>query len=274
MPKITVNGLDLHVVVEGDGLPVVLLHGFPDSAALWRHQLPALVAAGHRVVAPDLRGFGASARPTDVDAYRMGVLVGDVLGILDRLGIERAAVVGHDWGAGLGWTLASLVPERVTRFAALSVGHASGYLSSMRQRQLSWYMLWFLFEGVAEEALPRDDWALLREWLGSPVDLDRYVVDLARPGALTAALNWYRANITPGSFGRPPSLPPVRCPVLGVWGEDDVACGEEQMVGSQAHVAGPWRYERVAAAGHWIPLDAPNVVSALLVEFLAGQQAG
>lgn len=266
---VTVNGLDLHVVVEGEGPPVLLLHGFPDSSALWRHQIPALADAGYRVIAPDLRGFGASARPEGVEQYRMTTLVGDVLGILDGLGVERAAVAGHDWGSSLGWALTAFAPERVTRYAALSVGHASTYLASMRQRELSWYMLWFLFEGVAEEELPRDDWALLREWIGAPVDIDRYVADLSRPGALTAALNWYRANIRPESFGRPPQLPPTQCPVLGLWGEHDVACGEEQMRTSGRYVTGPWRYERVTGAGHWIPLDAPDEVTKQLLAFLA-----
>jgi pimeloyl-ACP methyl ester carboxylesterase len=146
----------------------------------------------------------------------------------------------------------------------------------MRQRELSWYMLWFLFEGVAEEALPRDGWALTREWLssplGEPVDIERYVADLGRPGALTAALNWYRANIRPESFGRPPQLPAVSCPVLGLWGEHDVACGEEQMRGSGAYVTGGWRYERVPGASHWIPLDAPGVVTEQLIGFL-GERA-
>lgn len=267
--EITVAGESFHVVVEGEGEPVLLLHGFPDSAALWRHQIPALVAAGHRVIAPDLRGFGASPRPVDVEPYRMRALIGDVLAILDALGVERTAMVGHDWGSSLGWTLAAFVPERVTRYAALSVGHAGGYLASMRQRELSWYMLWFLFDGVAEEALPRDGWALLREWLREPVDVERYVEDLSRPGALTAALNWYRANIAPESFGRPPQIPPLSCPVLGLWGEHDVACGEEQMRGSGAFVTGEFRYERVPGAGHWIPLDAPEAVTAHLLGFLA-----
>lgn len=269
MPEISVNGLPFHVVVEGQGSPVLLLHGFPDSAALWRHQIPALVAAGHRVIAPDLRGFGASARPEGVAQYAMSTLVGDVLAILDALDVPRAAVVGHDWGSSLGWALAAFAPERVIRYAALSVGHPSGYLTTMHQREMSWYMLFFLFDGVAEQALPADDWALLREWLGEPADLDRYLADLSRPGALTAALNWYRANITPESFARPRRLPPVSCPVWGIWADGDVACGEAQMIGSREYVTGSWRYERVTGSGHWIPLDAPDEVSALLIEFLA-----
>ena len=267
--NVTVNGLSFHVVDEGSGPPVLLLHGFPDSSALWRHQIPALVDAGHRVIAPDLRGFGATDRPEGVAEYAMPTLVGDVLGILDSLGVERADVVGHDWGAGIGWVLASVAPQRVQRYVALAVGHSADYFADIRQREMSWYMLLFLFEGIAEEALRRDDWALLRSWLRDPVDIERYVADLSRPGALTAALNYYRANIRAESFvGRSErTLPPVTCPVLGVWADGDVGCGEAQMLASQEQVTGPWRYHRIAGAGHWIPLDAPDELASLLVDF-------
>jgi pimeloyl-ACP methyl ester carboxylesterase len=266
---ITVNDLSFHVVDEGSGPAVLLLHGFPDSSALWRHQVPALVDAGYRVIAPDLRGFGATDRPGDVAAYAMPTLVGDVVGILDALGLERADVVAHDWGAGIGWALATLVPQRVRRYVALSVGHPASYFADPRQRAMSWYMLLFLFEGVAEEELRRDDWAMLRG-LDDPVDIERYVADLDRPGALTAALNYYRANISPAAVaGRPgPPLPPVTCPVLGVWSDGDIACGEPQMLASEKHVTGPWRYHRIAGAGHWIPLDAPEELNEVLLDHL------
>lgn len=269
--RITVNELAFHVVDEGQGPAVLLLHGFPDSAALWRHQVPALVDAGYRVIAPDLRGFGESDRPEGVEAYRLKVLVGDVLGILDALGVERVSVVGHDWGAALGWALAARAPERVQRLAALSQGHPAGYFTdAMVQRELSWYTLFFLFPGVAEDALRRDGWALLRALLRERGDLDRYLTDLGRPGALTAALNWYRANVSAEFFGQlnPQPLPPVECPVLGVWSDGDPHCGEAQMLASQRYVTGPWSYARVDGASHWIPLDAPDTLNKLLVEFV------
>jgi pimeloyl-ACP methyl ester carboxylesterase len=136
---------------------------------------------------------------------------------------------------------------------------------------MSWYMWLFLVEGVAEEVLRRDDWALLRAWTREPVDLERYIADLARPGALTAALNYYRANIPVDALaglGAAPPMPPVSCPVLGVWSDGDVGCGEAQMLASPQQVTGPWRYHRIEGAGHWIPLDAPDELTALLVDFL------
>ena len=150
---VTVNGLSFHVVDEGSGSPVLLLHGFPDSSALWRHQIPG----ARRRRAPRDRARPARVRCERPARGRRGVrdadLVGDVVGILDALGVERADVVGHDWGAGVGWALATMVPQRVQRYVALSVGHPATYFSEMRQREMSWYVLLFLFDGVAEEDL-------------------------------------------------------------------------------------------------------------------------
>lgn len=275
--QIIVNDLSFQVLVEGEGPPVLLLHGFPDCSALWRHQIPALVDAGYRVIAPDLRGFGASDHPAEVEAYRLEVLISDVVGILAALGEQRVSVVGHDWGAALGWALAATVPERVDRLAALSVGHPAAYFTdAMTQREKSWYMLFFLFTGIAEDGLRRDGWALLRALLRDQGDMERYLVDLDRPGALTAALNWYRANLPAEIFAHtiPMPVPPVGCPVLGIWSDGDDHCGETQMLASQRYVTGPWRYLRIEGAGHWIPLDAPEAVNKALGEFLSCTTTG
>jgi pimeloyl-ACP methyl ester carboxylesterase len=273
--NIDADGLSLYVEVHGDGPPVLLLHGFPDSGRLWRHQVPALVAAGHRVIVPDLRGFGRSARPPEVDAYQMPVILGDLDRVLTALDVGRAAVVGHDWGAGVAWALAALVPERVERLVAMSLGHPAGFFSDpLEQRERSWYFLFFQF-ACAEEALRRDDWRLLRLIGRGEGDVDQYLADLDRPGALTAALNWYRANAGPEAFGleNPMPLPPVRCPALGIWGARDPYLGEAQMAASQAHCLGGWRYERLEDAGHWFPLEAPDSVNRLLLEFLGSPAA-
>jgi len=268
--RITTNGITLHVLDEGVGSPVLLLHGFPDSARLWRHQIGALVGAGRRVVAPDLRGFGESDRPTEVAAYRLSTVLADLMGLLDALGLDRVAVVGHDWGAGVAWLFAALHPERVERLAVLSVGHPAVRPPSLAQREKAWYMLLFQFEGVAEELLRRDDWSLLREWLRGNGDLDSYLADLARPGALTAALNWYRANVHPrGQLTDRPPPPAVAAPTLGLWSSGDDYLLEEGMLASGRHVTGPWRYQRIEDASHWMQLDAPERVNELLVDFLA-----
>src|SRR5581483_6541036 len=141
--RVDANGTGIEVETMGDGPPVVLLHGFPDSGRLWRNQ----------------RGYGRSDKPEDVAAYAMPFLVGDVIAVLDALGIQTARVVGHDWGAAVAWAIASFVPDRVERLAVLSVGHPASFRTAgYAQREKSWYMLLFQFEGVAERWLSDHDW--------------------------------------------------------------------------------------------------------------------
>ena len=264
------GALDFHVVDEGKGPVVLLLHGFPDSSHLWRHQIPALVEAGYRVVAPDLRGFGESSRPVGVEHYAIPTLVNDVAELLDALAIEKAHVVGHDWGAALAWAVAAILPQRTRSLTAISVGHP-GVFSRLpiEQRERSWYMLLFQFEGVAETLLSRHDWAFMREWMRNQGDVEYAIAELSRPGALTSALSWYRANVPPAAqLIETPLMPPVSVPTMGVWSDGDVFLIEEGMVRSRAMVQGaPFRYERVEGAGHWVPLDVPEKLNALLLDF-------
>jgi pimeloyl-ACP methyl ester carboxylesterase len=270
---IELNDITLHVRDTGSGVPVVLLHGWPDTGDLWQHQVPALSAAGYRVIAPDLRGFGRSSKPTDLAAYAAPVMVGDVLGVLDTLDIESAHIVGHDWGAAIAWMTAALAPARTASITALSVGHPEALRSAgLRQREKSWYMLLFQFAGVAERWLSDDGFRNLREWSAHP-DIEPVVERFTDPAALTASLALYRAILPPESLvdARAP-LPPVAAPAMGVWSSADLALIEEGMTRSAGHVTGPWRYERVDDAGHWLQVDAPDKVNTLLLDFL-GQHA-
>jgi pimeloyl-ACP methyl ester carboxylesterase len=270
---VEIGDVTLHVRDTGEGTPVVLLHGWPDTGELWARQSRTLVAAGYRTIVPDLRGFGGSSKPADVSAYAVPALVGDVVGILDRLGVDRAHVVGHDWGAAIAWMTAAFAPDRVASITALSVGHPSSFASAgWRQRQLSWYMLLFQFAGVAERWLSADEFRNLREWSSHP-QIESVVQRLSEPGALTASLGVYRANLPPESLVTPrPELPPVTAPAMGLWSRNDFALTEEGMTNSGKFVAGPWRYERVENAGHWLQLDAPAEIDALLLDFLRSVQ--
>ena len=267
--RVALDDVTLELEDTGAGSPVLLLHGWPDTAHVWRHQVPALAADHYRVLAPDLRGFGGSSRPAEVEAYVAPRMVGDVIGLLDHLSIERAHLVGHDWGAAISWMTAALVPDRVASVTALSVGHPASFRAAgWRQRERSWYMLLFQFPGVAEQWLSADGFRNLREWSRHP-DIDPVVERLAEPGALAASLNLYRAILPPASLVEPPlELPPVQAPAMGIWSSGDLALTEEAMTGSAAHVAGPWRYERLDGVGHWMQLEAPEVVNALLLDFL------
>jgi pimeloyl-ACP methyl ester carboxylesterase len=261
MRRITGDGIELAVLDEGEGPAVLLLHGFPDSARLWRHQIPTLRDAGFRVVAPDLRGFGDSDKPGEIESYRVGKSVADMTSVLDALGIEKAHVVGHDWGAGVAWATALTAPERVDKLVVLSVGHPA-VARTLAQREKSWYMLLFQFE-EAEDILRQDDWALAREWLASHPDFEPEGFDL------TPGLNWYRANMHPRrELARRP-IPPVQADTMGIWSSGDRYLLEDGIKRSGEHVAGSWRYERIDGASHWMQLDAPERVSTLLLDFLS-----
>jgi pimeloyl-ACP methyl ester carboxylesterase len=268
MGRVSADGVGIDYEVVGQGQPVVLLHGWPDSGNLWRHQVPALAAAGFQVVVPDLRGYGCSGKPEAVEAYSLPVVAGDVLAILADLNIARTHVVGHDWGAALAWRLALLAPGAVGHLVALSVGHPATIRRTLQQREKSWYMLLFQFPGLAERWLTEDNWANFRTWARHP-DADQVIAELESAGSLTPSLNWYRANASPEFWvDPPPQLPPVQAPTMGVWSTGDFALTEIQMTDSAKSVAGPWRYERVDGPGHWMQLEAPEQVNALLLDFL------
>lgn len=272
--RLELDGMGIEVEVNGpDDAPAVLLvHGWPDTHSLWDRQVPALVDAGFRTIAPDLRGFGASDRPADIDGANLLHHISDLANVLDHFGVERAHVVGHDWGAAIGWALAGFLPDRVDRLVALSVGHPVAFgRAGFAQREKSWYMLLFQFEEVAEEWLSADDFANLRAW-GDPPHMDELASRLADGDALAATLAIYRANVHPRSLlsSGEATVPPVAAPTMGVWSSADMALLEAQMRDSGEYVTGPWRYERIEGPGHWIPIEAPERLNELLLDFLPG----
>lgn len=266
------GGVALRVTELGParGVPVLLLHGWPDSAELWSAQVQALAAAGYRAIAYDQRGFAGSGRPDSVDAYRMRSAVDDAKAVLDAFGCNTAHVVGHDWGAAVAWAMAMFSGDRVASLTAMSVGHPTSFAQAgLEQRMLSWYMFAFQFPGVTEDWLMRDDWAVVRAFLSRHPHPEQVIAGLSGPGALTASLNWYRANAAPEALlGEPRDLPRVQADVMGMWSSGDMALTEGQMTGSEAQVEGTWRYERVEGASHWLQLDEPDLVNELLLDWL------
>ncbi|WP_033340904.1 alpha/beta fold hydrolase [Catenuloplanes japonicus] len=272
MTKIKVNGVTLHVRDSGgDGTPVLMLHGWPDTGDVWRHQVDALSAAGYRVVTPDLRGFGESDKPAEVDAYGRAQMVGDVLGLIDALDLGRVHLVGHDWGSAIAWMVALNAPQKLRSLTAMSTGHPVAFRrAGIAQKEKSWYILLFQFTGIAEEWIRQNDFENLRTVTRHP-EIDEVIGRFTDPAALTGSLNLYRAMTPPESNIAPvPTLPPIDLPTLGMWSTHDIALVEAGMTGSAAHVRGPWRYERVEGAGHWLQLDAPDRVNAALLDFLRG----
>jgi len=261
-----VGGLRLNVWRAGAGPVVLLLHGFPDSLHLWCEVAPRLVAGGYGVVALDQRGFGASEAPGDRRAYHIDRLVEDVVEVLDALGLgEPVHVIGHDWGAVVTWCLAMTRPEQLRSAIAISVGHPREYaLAGLEQKRKGLYVLGWQFPGLAERWLVARDWARLRHWLRQHPDPESCLRDLSRPGRLTAGLNWYRANLGQVLTR---AWPPCRVPMLGLWSSGDHCLAEDQMARSARRMAAPWAYERIEGTGHWLPLERPDRVAELAIEW-------
>lgn len=220
------------------------------------------------MIVPDLRGYGGSDKPEAVEAYSLPLLVGDVLGIMADIAIEKAHIVGHDWGAALAWALGALAPTQVDHLVALSVGHPKTFRRTAEQREKSWYVLLFQFPDIAERWLSQDNWANFRAWARHP-DTDNVIGELEVDGSLTPGLHYYPANVPPESWiSAPIELPPVHAPTMGIWSTSDVALTEIQMVDSAESITGEWRYERIDGAGHWMQLEAAEHLNELLLDFL------
>ncbi len=280
--RIKVGDVRLAVDRVGSGPPVILLHGFPELAYSWRYQLSALEAAGFEAVAPDLRGYGESDRPKAVEDYRIQKLAGDVMGLIDALGEGSAHLVGHDWGGSLAWVTAAVRPELVRSLTILNSPHPVASAEARQipeQQRKSWYMLLFQFVGVAEAWLSNDDFANLRSALYgtakdgaiSKADEDVFIDALSEEGALTAALNYYRANIPPASWLKPPpDLPPITVPTHIIWGEADAYMGEILLERSITKIEGDPQVTRLPGVSHWVQQEAPDQVNAALVPFIKG----
>ncbi|MFL6671794.1 MAG: alpha/beta fold hydrolase [Massilia sp.] len=264
---VNVNGLRMHVVSAGQGPPVLLLHGFPDTHVVWRKQIGPLAEAGFRVIAPDLRGYGETDAPPSVREYAMEYLRADVTGLLDVLGIGKVRVVGHDWGAIIGWQLCMATPSRMEQFVAMSVGHPAALArSGLLQRLRMSYVLGFLMPGLAEHTLKFGNWLFVRNFTRDRTQIGYWRRSLRPPGRLTAALNYYRANF---NLGLRHDWPPVEVPVMGVWSDRDPAMGESQMRDSVHYVKAGFRYERIEGADHWMQLTAPDRLNALLLDYFS-----
>lgn len=282
------DGLRLHYVAAGpeDGEPVVLLHGFPQFWYTWHRQLPALADAGYRAVAPDLRGYNRSERPSGVAAYRLDRLLGDVRGLLDALGHESAHLVGHDWGGVLGWELAGRSPEAIDRLAILNAPHPAAYHRALRtldQLRRSWYVGWFQLPRLPEWSLGAQDARAIAEMHHDPwfddVDRERYRAAASRPGALAAAVNYYRAvgratvrdriaRAVPGRE-RPPDALRAReidVPTLVLWGLGDPALSPRLVDGLDRWVS-DLQVQVFREVDHWLPAARPDAVATALLAF-------
>ncbi len=256
-----------------DGELVLLLHGFPETSYEWRAQIPVLAAAGYRVVAPDQRGYAVGARPAKVDDFGILTLVGDAVGFVDALGASTCHLVGHDWGGAVAWVFAVTHPDRLRTMTSVSTPHPTPFGKSIRegeQKEKSAYMDVFRAEG-AEDLFLAEEGAMMRSALASfgmhdTEPVDEYYRVLSQPGAMTGALNWYRANDFSGGGVE---LPPVTVPTMYVWSTDDQALGREAAEATAHWVEGPYRFEVLEGVSHWVPEEVPDVLNALLLDHFA-----
>jgi epoxide hydrolase 4 len=283
----TVNGVRLHYAETGGGDELVLLlHGFPEYWYSWRHQLDALGQHFH-VIAPDMRGYNLSDKPSRVEAYRVDEIVGDVVGLIDNFGASQAAVVGHDWGATVAWAVAQRFPERVSKLAVMQVPPAAVWRANMSLRQVlrSWYMFLFQLPRIPEWMIGRKNMAaidkaftdsVIRKGSVTAAEIENYKEALRQPGALRSALNYYRANInrlaSRGSSSAP-SNRRTRVPTLFIFAEQDLAILPETVRGVADYVDAPYREVRIKDSGHWVQNEAAEEVNAALIDFLKSEFA-
>ncbi|WP_425528701.1 alpha/beta fold hydrolase [Rhodococcus maanshanensis] len=272
---VTVGGLTFEVEESGPvgGSPVVLLHGFPETSACWRPLTPLLTAAGLRVIAPSQRGYSPGARPVGVEHYALELLGADVLALMDATGIASAHLVGHDWGAVVAWWIAAYHPERAETLTAVSVPHPSAFGWALRedadQQKRSRYIGVFRDGQVAEKLLLDNDAKRLRAVYGDldPDQVSEYVRAFTEPGALTAALSWYRAMRS--DFG---GIPSVRVPATYVWGSEDEALGRAGAQRCGEFVDAPYRFVELDGVGHWIPEQAPDALAEAVLARIEGNE--
>lgn len=280
-----IGGVRLHYVQRGSGERlVILLHGFPECWYSWRHQLMAL-GERYTVVAPDMRGYNLSDKPEGVANYKINLLVDDVLGLVHHFGREQAAIVGHDWGAAIAWAVAQSYPEYVWKLVTMQVPPATVWRANwtLKQALRSWYMLFFQLPRLPEWFMSRNDFAALDETFKKTVarpgtftdtDIAVYKRAFSDASAMTAAINYYRANVFQMFFKwrrRSEELRDdrIRVPTLFIYGEKDHAVVPETVRNVSAYVDAPYREVRIPDSAHWVQNEAVAEVNAALSSFLA-----
>jgi len=272
------NGIRLHTVIAGpkSGVPVILLHGFPENWRCWIHQIPALVDAGFRVIIPDQRGYNLSDKPKGIKNYRIDELVRDILGLIDALEYEKVNLVGHDWGAVVAWYLAHRYPERLQRLGILNVPHPLVFrrfvTRDFEQMRRSWYAFFFQLPWLPEIGLRADDWrGAVRALRGSGKihtftneDIVNYKEAWSQPGAMTAMINWYRAVRYQTKL---PKEMRIKVPTLMMWGVKDAAL-TYRMARPSIDYCDDGKLIFFPDATHWVQHDAAEEVNHYLIDFL------
>lgn len=279
--KRLVNHIHLHCVIAGDGPLLILLHGFPEFWYSWRHQI-SVFAEHFTVVAPDMRGYNKSDKPQHVSDYALPTLVEDIVQLIHSFDQEQAIIVGHDWGGVVAWEIALTHADVVKQLAILNVPHPRVFvqhlLTNPRQILRSWYIGFFQLPIIPELAIRSNDYASIEQALrGTAVHKEQFPDEViatfkqaaAQPGALTSAINYYRANAQRGLFTLSGNDPVVTAHTLVIWGEQDVALGKELNNDLRRYVPN-LTLRFIPDASHWVQQDRPDLVNQYLYEFLLG----
>jgi pimeloyl-ACP methyl ester carboxylesterase len=262
---------DVRDAGPADGPVVVLLHGFPQSNSSWDAVIDRVTAQGYRCLAPNQRGYSPGARPPRRRDYRTSELVGDIEALIDASGAERVHVVGHDWGGFVAWALAAQLPSRLASVSPISVPHPAAFINALltsKQALASWYMLFFQLPWIPERfLLGRNESGLaatLQKGGMAPGAAARDAQAMAEPGALTAALNWYRAM--PFSGGRLVAHK-ITVPTMYVWSDNDTALLDKAAKASAGYVSADYRFETLGGVSHWIPEECADTLAELLLDW-------
>lgn len=285
--RVAANGIEFHVASCGDAQGerlALLLHGFPECWYSWRLQMPVLAELGYRVWAPDLRGYGETERPPHLHDYAIEKLLDDVAGLIDASGAREVVLIAHDWGAVIAWYFAMRRLRPLDRLVIMNLPHPGPFekvLRTWKQLRKSWYAAFFQIPRLPEALLRANDYRAIREaFVSSAIDKSRFPSEVvqvyreaaARPGALTAMLNYYRALVRGGGGDRQKALgfPVIEVPTLMIWGEEDVALSIESTYGTERWVPNlTLRY--LPGVSHWVQQEAPETVNAMLRAWLRGE---
>ena len=269
---ISTNGIHLHTALAGpvDGVPVFLLHGFPEAWFGWEAQIEPLVKAGFRLIVPDQRGYNLSDKPAGVASYQMDVLVADILGLADALGYERFHLAGHDFGAMVSWNLAGQHPQRIRRMVIANVPHPevmNNYLRSHPSQILkSWYAFFFQIPGLPERMVRAANWKFLISAMPSDLSPQRktqYREAWRQPGAITGMINWYRATFQ--QMGKSAGSPRIQPPTLVLWGQQDPYLSYK-MAQLSIDLCADGLLVTFEDASHWVLYDKAMEVSRHMIE--------
>ena len=273
---ITINGVKLHYVTQGEGDLMLMLHGFPEFWYSWRHQIPEF-AKNYKVVALDLRGYNDSDKPADKSAYVMDEFIRDVEGVIKGLGYDKCILVGHDWGGAIAWNFAYAHPEMVERLIILNLPHPAKFAEGMRNPQQllrSSYMFFFQIPWLPEFLIQSSDYQPIETAIkGMAVnksaitkeDLEAYKDAAAKRGAMTATLNYYRNIFQQRMTSQDWSV--LEVPTLMIWGEKDTALGKELTYGTEAYVR-DFQIKYIPDCSHWVQQEQPQLVNQYMREFL------